>query len=162
MAIRCISKAVIIVNGSVLLNRCKHEDGSIYYSLPGGGQNAYETMEQAVIRGVKEETGYDVSVNEWIALAEEIYTNADLRVRFPEYTHRISHIFSASIVGDQKAEPTEKDFEMEESVWLPLDEAVQLTENCSPWLLSLFRHLEKGDLPVYLGTEYIESFKAST
>ena len=36
MAIRCASKAIIINNGAVLLNKCKHEDGRIYYDLPGG------------------------------------------------------------------------------------------------------------------------------
>ena len=58
MAIRCASKAIIIEKGFVLLNRCKGEDGDIYYDLPGGGQKQYESMEQTVIREVKEETGY--------------------------------------------------------------------------------------------------------
>ena len=155
MAIRCIAKAVILKNGSVLLNRCKREDGTVYYSLPGGGQNTYETMEQAVVREVKEETGYHVCVNELIALVEEIYTNSDLRAKFPDYTHRISHIFKASLIDDKKDEPTEKDFEMEESLWIPLCNMEQWTEHCSPWLINLLRHLEKGHTPVYLGTEYI-------
>ena len=156
MAIRCISKAVILKNGSILLNKCKHEDGTIYYGLPGGGQNAYETLEQAVVREVKEETGYDVYVNGFIALVEEIYTNNELRVKFPEYTHRISHIFKASLINDKKDEPTEKDFEMEESVWIPLNSTEQLKDTCSPWLINLLINLEKGNIPLYLGTEYIE------
>ena len=155
MAIRCISKAVIFKNGSVLLNKCKREDGNIYYSLPGGGQNTYETIEQALVREVKEETGYDICVNEFIALVEEIYTNIDLRVKFPEYTHRISHIFRASLIGGKKDEPTEKDFEMEESVWIPLGKTEQLTDTCPTWLISILLNLEKGNLPIYLGTEYI-------
>ncbi|MBR2635707.1 MAG: NUDIX domain-containing protein [Oscillospiraceae bacterium] len=156
MAIRCVSKAVILKNGSVLLNKCKHEDGNIYYSLPGGGQNPYETIEQAVVREVKEETGYDISVNEFIALVEEIYANIDLREKFPEYTHRITHIFKASLVDSKKDEPTEKDFEMEESVWIPLTKAEQLTDTCSPWLINILLNLEKGNIPIYLGTEYIK------
>ena len=35
MAIRCATKAIIIENGTILLNRCKGEDGEIYYDLPG-------------------------------------------------------------------------------------------------------------------------------
>ena len=36
MAIRCASKAIILKDGSVLLNRCKRADGTVYYDLPGG------------------------------------------------------------------------------------------------------------------------------
>lgn len=60
MPIRCESKAMIIHHGRVLLNCCQHENGDGYYNLPGGGQNVYESMEQALIREVKEETGYTV------------------------------------------------------------------------------------------------------
>ena len=74
MAIRCASKAIIINNGAVLLNKCKNEEGHIYYDLPGGGQNVYESLEEALVREVKEETGYDVRVDKFVALAEEIYT----------------------------------------------------------------------------------------
>ena len=49
MAIRCISKAIILKNGFVLLNKCRREDGNVYYGLPGGGQYVYETLEQAVV-----------------------------------------------------------------------------------------------------------------
>ena len=63
MSIRCASKAIILENDSVLLNRCKRVDGTIYYDLPGGGQKIYENLEQALIREVKEETGYDVKVD---------------------------------------------------------------------------------------------------
>lgn len=52
MSIRCASKAIILEKGSVLLNRCKRADGSIYYDLPGGGQKIYENLEQEmIIRG---------------------------------------------------------------------------------------------------------------
>ena len=156
MAIRCISKAVILLNDSVLLNKCKREEGKIYYSLPGGGQNIYETLEQAVVREVKEETGYDVCVNGFIALLEEIYTNNDIRAKFPTYTHRISHIFHASLISDKKEVPIEKDFEMEDSVWMPLSNMEQLREVCSPWLINLLRNLKNGNMPMYLGTEYID------
>ena len=156
MSIRCISKAVILLNDSVLLNKCKREDGKIYYSLPGGGQNMYETFEQAVVREVKEETGYDVCVDGFIALLEEIYSNNDIRAKFPTYTHRISHIFQASLISDKKELPTEKDFEMEDSVWMPLSNMEQLSGNCSPWLINLLRNLKNDNTPMYLGTEYID------
>ncbi len=154
MAIRCASKAIIINNGAVLLNKCKHEDGCIYYDLPGGGQDVYESLEEALVREVKEETGYDVQVEKFIALAEEIYTSDELREKFPEYTHRIFHIFEAHIISDKKDVPTETDFEMEGSVWVPLNNLECVTEICPSGLKWLLCNWEKVEYPCYLGTEY--------
>lgn len=153
MSIRCASKAIIIENGSVLLNKCKRVDGAIYYDLPGGGQKIYENLEQALIREVKEETGYDVIVDKFIGLAEEIYTSDYLREKYPEYTHRILHIFKAYIIGNNKDQPTETDFEMEESVWMPLSN-MECIETCPFCLKDLLLNLAKDNIPMYMGTEY--------
>lgn len=154
MAIRCASKAIIVEKDLVLLNRCKRADGTIYYDLPGGGQKIYESLEEAVIREVKEETGYDVRVDKFVAMAEEIYTSDYLRERYPEYTHRILHIFKADIVGNSKDQPTETDFEMEECVWMPLS-SMESIETCPSGLYELLVNYVKGNVPVYMGTEYI-------
>ena len=57
MAIRNAAKAIILHNDKILVNRCITENNEVYYDLPGGGQNQFETMEDAVIREVLEETG---------------------------------------------------------------------------------------------------------
>ena len=93
MSIRSAAKAIIIKDDKILLNRCRHRDGSVYYDLPGGGQHQYESLEEAVCREVKEEAGYDVEVCRFAVLAEEIYTNKELREQYPNYTHRILLIF---------------------------------------------------------------------
>lgn len=154
MAIRCASKAIIINNGAVLLNKCKHEDGRIYYDLPGGGQNVYESLEEALVREVKEETGYDVRVEQFIALAEEIYTSTDLREKFPEYTHRVFHIFKASLISDKLDAPTEIDFATEGSIWISINELGCETEVCPSGIKKLLHNWETVELPCYLGTEY--------
>ena len=154
MSIRCASKAIILKKGYILLNKCINENGRIYYDLPGGGQGIYESLEQAVVREVKEETGYDVRVDKFIALAEEIYTSDELREKLPNYTHRIFHVFKAEIIGENKEDPTETDYGMEESVWMPLNNIEYIAETCSPWLSKLLISLEKCDTPLYLGTEY--------
>ena len=61
MAIRCAAKALIVKDGRLLLNRCRRSDGGVYYDLPGGGQNLFESMEDAVIREVREEAGLSYS-----------------------------------------------------------------------------------------------------
>lgn len=156
MAIRCASKAIIIENGAVLLNRCRREDDSVYYDLPGGGQKPYESMEQTLLREVKEETGYEIRVERFVGLTEEINTNAELREKYPEYTHRILHIFTANLVGEKKDISTEKDLHMEESVWIPLVEIEALSEMRPTCLMQLLHDIQKDDSPKYFRTEYRE------
>lgn len=156
MAIRCAAKAIIVKQGCILLNKCVQDDGSVYYDLPGGGQNLYESMEEAVVREVKEETGYEVEVRRCVALAEEIYTNPDLRAQFPDYTHRILHIFLAEITREERENPTEKDYQMEDSEWIPLEEVASLPRLCPDRLRERMIEVLEAENIVFLGTEYID------
>lgn len=72
MSIRSTAKAIILNKNRVLLNKCVDDNNGEYYSLPGGGQNNYETLEEAIARECLEETGYNVKAIKFIALCEEI------------------------------------------------------------------------------------------
>jgi len=128
MTIRVSSKALIVHEGRILLNRCRHEDGRVYYDLPGGGQHPGESMEQALIREVTEETGLHVRPGRFAAIAEEIYTSQELQERYPDYCHRIIHLFIASVIGQMGEICAEKDFCMEESEWIALEQVNTLPE----------------------------------
>jgi ADP-ribose pyrophosphatase YjhB (NUDIX family) len=68
MFIRTRAQALIIENGSILL--AKHHDltiDQIYWCLPGGGVEAGESPEEAVVRELKEETNLDIRVVRKIA-----------------------------------------------------------------------------------------------
>ena len=54
--IRSTAKAIILHEGRILLNRCADSRNGIYYALPGGGQNQFEPLEDAVVRECLEET----------------------------------------------------------------------------------------------------------
>ena len=155
MAIRCASKAIIVRDGCVLLNRCRHLDGSVYYDLPGGGQHQYESMEQAVVREVREETGYEVRILRLAALGEEIHTDARLREKYPDYSHRVMHIFLAEIVGCECSGPSEKDWGMEESEWIPLDQVESLPEIRPATIQLRMREIVRGCTPVLLETDWV-------
>ena len=155
MAIRCAAKALIVQEGRLLLNRCRKSDGSVYYDLPGGGQHPFESMEEAVRREVREETGLGVRVLRFAALAEEIYTDENLRQRYPDYAHRVMHIFLAEPDGT-KVEPSEKDWGMETSQWILLDEVENLPEVRPSAVQRRLSEILTSDTPVWLGTEYVE------
>lgn len=155
MSIRCTSKAIIIKDGCVLFNRDRREDGSVYFDLPGGGQHKYETMEDALIREVKEETGYEVRVLRLAAVVEMINTDEEIRVRFSEYAHRMLHIFLAELTDAEQEEPSERDFGMEASEWVPIDEVRTLPETCPLGLKEALPEILKADGAVYLGAEYL-------
>lgn len=155
MGIRCTSKAVIFRAGKLLLNRCRQLNGEIYYDLPGGGQHLYETMEDALTREVREETGYTVRIVRFAGIAEEIYISALMRKKYPEYTHRILHLFVAECTDVPRAVPSETDLYMDECVWIPIEQVKQMRINPE----GIADHLEKMILQnevFYLGTRMID------
>ena len=109
MSIRSTAKAVILDNGKILLNRCYDKNNGDYYSLPGGGQQKYETLNEAVIRECKEETGYEVRPLKLISVCEVICTDEELREKYPDYSHKMVHIFLCELANDKFDLPTEQD-----------------------------------------------------
>lgn len=122
MAIRNAAKAIILHKDKVLVNKCLTQNNEVYYDLPGGGQNQFETMEDAVIREVLEETGYKVKIVRFLALAEEIYDNNELREKYFDYSHRVLHIFLVQLASEKVEEITEKDWQQEESIWMSFED----------------------------------------
>ena len=56
MAISSAAKALLLKDGKILLNRCRRDDGSVYYDLPGGGQHQGEKLEDAVLREIRDKS----------------------------------------------------------------------------------------------------------
>jgi len=73
-----VSRAIIVQGNKVLMVKQYVERGDIVWTFPGGKIEENETPEQACIREVKEETGYEVNIkrqlfessNKYIYLAE--------------------------------------------------------------------------------------------
>lgn len=98
------------------------------YFLPGGGQHAGESPDQAAVREAREETGLQVRLLQEIGLADELVYGAEEQV----YFRKRCTFFLAEVV--HQAGTGEADHEL---VWLPIAEAVKLLSHVSQrWALN--------------------------
>lgn len=74
--------AVTIVEGRVVLIKRRFEPLAGRWSLPGGAVDVGETLQQGLVREMKEETGLDVDVGPVVDVFDRITRDADGHVRF--------------------------------------------------------------------------------
>lgn len=150
--IRSSAKALILHDGRLLLNRCYDKFKGEYYSLPGGGQHRFETLEEAVLRECLEETGLRVRPLRLAAVCEEIFEDEEIRTHYPEYAHRMHHIFLCALeTAEVASAPSELDWEQLESVWVPVGKLDGLNVEPTP-LCGKFTAVLNGTAPFLLGS----------
>jgi 8-oxo-dGTP diphosphatase len=78
-----VSVGAVIVDGDrVLLIRRGHEPLKGAWSIPGGVVELGETLTEALVREVREETGLDVDVGPVLEVLDRVHRNSDGRVEF--------------------------------------------------------------------------------
>jgi len=131
MGIRNAARALIINDGKTLINKNQNStgdsfyglpNGAIYYDLPGGGQNQYETLEEAVKRECLEETGYTIAIDKLAAIYEEISMHEKFRIKYERYSHKVHFLFVCHLTDEPIKPLAEKDMDMLESVWVDIAE----------------------------------------
>lgn len=110
--------AIVIDEGKVLLVRRGHEPLRGYWSIPGGGVNAGEKLEEAVCRELQEETGLIGEPLFLAAVFERVTPDAG---GITEY-HYVLIDYVCRIVGGEAAAADDAD----ELGWFALDEAETL------------------------------------
>ena len=155
MSIRSTAKAVIIKDGKILLNKCRDNKNGDYYSLPGGGQHQYETLHDAVVRECLEETGYTVIPVRFAALCEEICMSEEYRKKYPDYTHKMYHIFICEAADEKIKMPTEKDDMQINSEWLEIN-SLEHTRLLPKAVGNNIKNIINNISPMFLGSEFID------
>ena len=103
-----VSAAVIVKDNKYFIakrNKDKHLGG--YFEFPGGKQDDNETLEQTVIREIKEELNVDITVDR--KLGEEHYSDEKINVH-------LHYFFCTIIKGDILLK------EHEEAAWVSKEE----------------------------------------
>ena len=103
-----VSAAVIVKDNKYFIakrNKDKHLGG--YFEFPGGKQNDNETLEQTVIREIKEELNVDITVDR--KLGDEHYSDEKINVH-------LHYFFCTIIKGDIVLK------EHEEAAWVSKEE----------------------------------------
>lgn len=125
---------IVIREGKILLVRRRNEPGRGKWSIPGGLVELGETLEQAVIREVKEETSLDVENPEYIDVADSIDRDEKGRVRY--------HFVIVDCLVRPKDGEARAGSDAEEVEWVALDE-VEHRELTKTFRLFFNRNVQK-------------------
>lgn len=120
-----------------------HKTDNDLWALPGGGHELGESIADAVVREVKEETGYDVEVD---ALTGT-YTNPGHVMAYEdgEVRQQFSIAFTAHVTGGEARTSSES----KEVTWVAPHEAAELPMH--PSMRMRLRHGLEGSGSAYIG-----------
>lgn len=121
-----------------------------WFIFPGGGQEPGETMHEAVVREVREETGYEVEPGAllWV---REVNVVPEPDWPFDPRDHALEFMFAAEAIADH-GDPSEVDSQQIGVEWLEPEELGRSRFYPAAVLPALARFIDESDSgPVYLG-----------
>jgi 8-oxo-dGTP diphosphatase len=112
----------VIVRDDRLLLALWNEQGR--WTLPGGGVELPETVEEAAVREVREETGYDVRLTGLVGIETDVFTGAERTHDTDRPLKAVRVFFTAEVVGGRLT--AEVDGTTDEARWFPLAQVPDL------------------------------------
>ena len=141
--IRTSARAILQQDGKLLVIRYCDEKGD-FYALPGGSQQHGESLTEAVVREVAEETGAVVRSGE-LRFVRECRGSPQSRSLPPDY-HSVELFFECELISEC-GPATLLDPGQAEALWLS---PAELRQRCF-YPQALLDSLERGDPCGYLG-----------
>lgn len=148
--IRNSSKAIVLNEGKVLLIKLSNI-GNTYYILPGGGQDQYETLHEALKRECLEETGYHIDVRDIMFVRDYIARNHEFAKSSPEF-HQVEFMFDCRLdMTKEKEESSLLDRNQVGVEWISLSSLSSI--NLYPKVLKekIKQFYDGKEMPIYLG-----------
>lgn len=118
MELRVSAYAVVVQDGRLLLAHW-NDHGASGWTMPGGGIEPGEDPADAAVREVREETGYDVELDELLGIDSLVARRVDGRT-----AHALRVLYRARVVGGTLTH--ERDGSTDEAAWVPLAEVDDL------------------------------------
>jgi 8-oxo-dGTP pyrophosphatase MutT (NUDIX family) len=100
----------------VMLAARRTRRGDLAWGLAKGGIEPDESLEEAAVREVREETGIEAEIEAPLGDTRYFYVWEDVRIR------KTVHFFLMRATG---GDPSDRDDEMEDVKWFPLERAIK-------------------------------------
>lgn len=141
--IRNSAKALIIRDGKMAAIKVRDSEAE-WYIMPGGGQEAEETLEEAVCREVAEELGLRVRCKELLFAVEGVHG---------ESFHRVDLVFLCEYIGEIEGTALHGDTNQVGVEWLDIETLLSQPLYPSRLRRQIMNVYEGKAHKVYLGNE---------
>jgi 8-oxo-dGTP diphosphatase len=120
---RLAAYAVVVDERQRVLLALWNEVAPPRWTMPGGGVEFAETVEEAVVRELREETGYQVSVGRLLGVHSQVFP-AEAASSRSRPLKSVRFVFAATITGGELT--AEIDGTTDEARWFDLDHVANL------------------------------------
>ncbi len=96
--VRLSVKAIIVREGRLLVLKCRDDEG-VWYALPGGGQEAGETLDKALRRECFEELGCEARMGSLRFVRDYISKNHEFAATDPD-AHQVELMFECYLESE--------------------------------------------------------------
>ena len=124
---RLAAYAVVVDEQDRVLLALWNEPAEPLWVLPGGGVELHETVEEGVVREVREETGYAVAVGQLLGVAVSVTAPHERDVPSDRWFRHVRVVHEASVVGGALA--AEVDGSTDEARWFPRSDVAALARD---------------------------------